>query len=95
MPGFKKVEGAFAVILKQGVYKQVDVYLWQGYYFVEAFGGFISLNQGGHTSHPKTTLRQLCLLDDAPLASDTLGRLCTDGTATARDIRKLLETGKR
>ena len=75
MAFFQKVEGDAAIIVENGVYKQVDLYTRDGMFYVQSGGGFIRLFADGSTTKAK------CRLDfmssDHGLFKDSLGRLCT------------------
>jgi len=59
-PFFQKVEGEAAIIVCNGVYRQVDLYERDGYLFAESSrNGFIRLSESGSTSKAKTTLNHL------------------------------------
>lgn len=86
---FHKVEGLQAILVRGGVYKQVDLYrrLIEGEHrlFAKHGGGFISLgamvgNVGG-TSHYGTSWLEIEADDGAVLCKGKLGRPCFDPTA--------------
>lgn len=70
---FQKVEGEAAILVENGVYKQVDVYIRNGMLFAKAGGGFIRLMADGSTTKAKCRLDTLSW-DDC-LYRDALGRL--------------------
>lgn len=71
---FKHIEGEAAIIVENGVYKQVDLYVRDDYLYVKGSGGFIRLMADGSTTKPKTRLDMISF--DGPLYRDHLGRLC-------------------
>lgn len=73
---FKKVEGSAAIIVSNGVYKQVDVFERDGFLFCASSGGFIRLMHDGSTSKAKTTLNFMAW--DGPLYRSRTGTLCTE-----------------
>lgn len=75
MAFFQKVEGDAAVIVENGVYKQVDLYTRDGMLYVQSGGGFIRLFADGSTTKAKTRLDFMSF--DHGLFKDSLGRLCT------------------
>lgn len=81
---FKEVEGDAAVVIENGVFKQVPVYTRDGYLFAKVGGGFVRLMADGATSKPKTRLDFLSC--DMPLLRDSLGRLCTEGVDGAKAL---------
>ena len=56
MAFFQKVEGDAAIIVENGVYKQVDLYTRDGMLYVQSGGGFIRLFADGSTTKAKTRL---------------------------------------
>lgn len=82
MAFFKKVEGEAAVVVANGVYKQVDLYTRDGYVYAAAAGGFVRLMADGSTTHPKMRLEYMTWRDG--LGRDPLGRLCSVDTPGAR-----------
>lgn len=71
---FKALEGDSAVVVENGVYKQVPIYTRDGYLYGNMGGGFVRLNLDGSTSKPKCRLDYLDTT--APLGVDKMGRLC-------------------
>lgn len=76
MAFFQKVEGDAAIIVENGVYKQVDLYTRDGHYYVATGGGFLRLFADGSTTKAKCRLDFLSLSGEL-LYKDSLGRLCT------------------
>jgi len=81
---FQKVEGSAAILSIGGVYKQVDLYTWDGALFANTSGGFVRLLEDGSTSKPKMQLKHLML--DAELFRDPLGKLYLAGGAGRAQI---------
>lgn len=71
---FQHLEGEAAILIENGVYKQVDVYARDGYLYGKVNGGFVRLNADGSTTKAKCRLNHLDF--SGPLAMDNLGRLC-------------------
>lgn len=84
---FHKVEGLQAVLLRGGVYRQVDLYRKyiaeddEHRLFAKHGGGFISLGGHGGTSHYGTTWLEIEADDGAVLRKGKLGRPCFDPKA--------------
>ncbi len=86
---FHKVEGLQAILVRGGVYKQVDLYrkLIDGEHrlFAKHGGGFIGLSamvgSVGGTSHYGTSWLEIEADDGAVLMTGRLGRPCFDPTA--------------
>ena len=76
--GFQRLEGETAILQTKGVYRQVDLYSWEGKLFAQVPGGFIRLKMDGSTS--KDGVRLELLQYDGPLFRDSFGRLCTTKT---------------
>lgn len=76
---FVECNGDVAVIHSKGVYKQVPLYMRNGYFYAKANGGFIKLNSDGSTSHPGVRLETMTVENIPALATDALGRLCDYG----------------
>ena len=71
--GFQALEGETAIIVQGGVYKQCDLYTWDGKLFAKTAGGYVRLKADGSTS--KDHLRLEHLEYDGPLFRDRFGRL--------------------
>lgn len=71
---FKPLEGDLCVIRIKGVYRQCDLYTFNGGLFAKDGGGFIRLKADGSTSKPDAALEHIEI--DGPLFKDSLGRLC-------------------
>jgi hypothetical protein len=72
---FQEVTGNVAIIVKNGVFRQVPVYMRNGYYYAKFGAGFIRLNSDGSTTEATARLETLTA-DNLQLATDALGRLC-------------------
>lgn len=83
---FRKIEGDTAIVSSGGVYRQCDLYDWDGKLFAKAGGGFVRLKSNGSTS--KDGLNIVHVMTDNPLLVDRFGRLCV----TPGDGRKVLES---
>lgn len=79
---FKKLDGDTAIIKNNGVYKECDLYEWDGKLFVAAAGGFLRLNRNGSTSRPNTFIDLIKI--ETPLFVDKFDRLCTAPAADRR-----------
>lgn len=80
---FKALEGENAIIQRNGVYRQCDLYVRNGQLFAKVSNGYVRLYANGSTSQDRTRLDTLAY--DGPLYSDRLGRLTTvagEGTKT-------------
>lgn len=75
---FIQSEGDVAIVVSNGVYKQVPVYLKDGLLYAGISGGFVRLKEDGSTSQPKMRLDHLDF--DGDLHRDELGRLCVPST---------------
>jgi len=89
MSFFKKVEGEAAVVVENGVYKQVDLYTRDGYVYAAVSGGFVRLMADGATTKAKMRLEHLSW--HGALARDALGRLCSPDTVGAMSLEKKTE----
>lgn len=72
---FKQIEGDAAILVENGVYKQVDLYSRNGYLFAKLGSGFVRLMADGSTSKHKLRLDTISY--EGNLGSDGLGRLCS------------------
>ena len=77
MSFFKQIEGDAAILVENGVYKQVDLYSRDGYIFAKLGSGFVRLMADGSTT--KHRLRIDYMSFEGELGSDGLGRLVTAG----------------
>ena len=77
MSFFKQIEGDAAILVENGVYKQVDLYSRDGYLFAKIGSGFVRLMADGSTS--KHRLRLDFMSFEGELGSDGLGRLVVAG----------------
>lgn len=73
---FKKIETDNAIIVKGGVYKQADVYEFQGGLYLKANGGFVRVNANGGTSVSGLSLHTI--MREGSIYADPWGRLCVD-----------------
>lgn len=71
---FKELVSGKAVLVENGVYRQVPVVMRDGYLYAKYNRGYIRLMQNGGTS--KNTCRLDGIECDVPLGMDALGRLC-------------------
>ena len=74
---FKLLDGETAILQQSGVFKQADLYEWDGKLFAKHGSGFIRLKENGSTSKDGINIEMLML--DAPLSKDRFGRLCVNG----------------
>lgn len=74
MSFFKEIEGEAAILVENGVYKQVPVYSRDGYIYAKVSGGFVRLMADGATT--KAKMRLDFMTSEMPLCRDALGRLC-------------------
>ena len=74
MSFFQRCEGSACVLVSNGVYKQVDVYVRDGFLYAATAGGFVRLRADGSTSKAKMRLEFIDFDED--LCEDRLGRLC-------------------
>ncbi len=72
---FKKLEGETAIVATRGVFKQCDLYEWNGKLFAQHSGGYVRLKENGSTSKDGVQLIELQF--DGELLKDRHGRLCT------------------
>jgi len=73
MSFFKQIEGDAAILVENGVYKQVDLYSRDGYLFAKVGAGFVRLMADGSTSKHKLRLDFMSF--EHRLGTDGLGRL--------------------
>lgn len=73
MAFFKQVEGEAAILVSNGIYKQVDVYIRDGALYAKDGGGFVRLYADGATTKSRTRLDTLSW--EGTLYRDRLGRL--------------------
>ena len=72
---FQQLEGEAAIIVQNGVYKQVDLFTRNGYIYARTSGGFVRLNADASTTKPGVRLDTLDYSGE--LRRDGMGRLCT------------------
>lgn len=75
MSFFKEVEGEAAIIVQNGVFKQVPLYTRDGYLFAKVGSGFVRIYADGSTTVSKMRLDFMSW--SGPLFRDKLGKLCT------------------
>lgn len=75
MSFFVHVEGEAAILVENGVYRQVDLYTRDGFLYAKTSGGFVRLMADGSTTKAKMRLEHLSWTGE--LRRDVLGRLCT------------------
>lgn len=71
---FQQAEGAAAILVENGVYKQVAVFTRNGFLYAAVGGGFVRINADGSTTKAKMRLDTLSY--DDPIGIDPMGRLC-------------------
>lgn len=84
MSFFKQVEGEAAVIVENGVYKQVDLYTRDGFLYAKASGGFIRLMADGATS--KAKCRMVFMSWSGQLYTDGMGKLAAERPTSGRPL---------
>lgn len=84
MSFFQEIEGEAAVLVENGVYKQVPLYSRDGYIYAKIGGGFVRLMADGATTKSKMRLDFMSF--DQPLFRDALGRLCTETVSGAKQL---------
>lgn len=74
---FKPLEGCVAVFVSKGVYKQAELYSYNGYLFIKDGTGFIRVNGDGSTTKSSVVVN---FLDTAghKIGLDNLGRVVTE-----------------
>lgn len=75
MSGFKPLEGDTVILLSGGVYKQCDLFTWDGKLFAKFGGGFVRLREDATTTKPNVTFEHMEY--NGPMYRDRFGRLCT------------------
>lgn len=73
---FQELEGDVAILVSNGVYKQVPLYKRDGYLFAKSGGGFVRLHADGATSQASVRIDTLSI--EGALYKDPLGRLAID-----------------
>ncbi len=73
-----------AVIVENGVYRQVPLYSRNGQIFAKVGSGFIRLSGDGSTSKPRCRIE--ALICDVELRQDRLGRLCDASVSGAKAL---------
>ncbi len=79
MSFFKEVEGEAAVLIENGVYRQVPIFVRDGFLYAKSSGGFVKLMADGSTTKAKMRLDFMSW--NGPLYRDALGRLCGEKIA--------------
>ena len=79
---FQCVEGDVAIVSENGVYKQCDLFMRNGYLFAKVSGGFVRLMADGSTS--KSRMRLETIVTEKSLGTDGMGRLMDGGADKAR-----------
>lgn len=74
MSFFQEVEGDAAILVDNGVYRQVPLYKRDGYLYAKHAGGFVRLMADGSTSRPKLRLEFMSI--SGSLFRDNMGRMC-------------------
>lgn len=88
MSFFQEIEGDAAVLVENGVYKQVPLFSRDGYIYARIGGGYVRLMADGSTTKAKMRLDFMTF--NGTICRDPLGRLCT----TAVKGAVLLESAK-
>lgn len=70
---FQQAEGACAVLVQRGTYKQVNLFTRNGYIYAAANGGYVRLNADGSTTSDRLRLETISY--DDPMGVDAMGRL--------------------
>lgn len=84
MSFFKEIEGEAAILVENGIYKQVPVYTRDGYLYAKISGGFVRIMADGSTT--KAKLRLDFMSWEGRLHRDSLGRLCTGEVPGAKAL---------
>ena len=84
MSFFKEIEGEAAVLVENGVYKQVSLYTRDGFIYAKIGGGFVRLMADGATTKARTRLDFMSW--GGPLCRDSLGRLCGPDVTGAKPL---------
>lgn len=84
MSFFKEVEGEAAILIENGVYKQVPLYTRDGYLYAKIGSGFVRIMADGATT--KSKMRLDFMSWTGPLFRDSLGRLCTEAVSGAKAL---------
>lgn len=84
MTYFKEIEGDAAIIASRGVYRQAQLYTFDGHLYARSGSGFIRLAVDGSTS--KADTRIVRLITDIVLYRDQLGRLSVTAAPGAKPI---------
>lgn len=81
---FKEITGETVVLSHGGVFRQADLYEWDGKLFAKHGTGYVRLKENGSTSKDGVNIEMLYF--DGELRKDKFGRLrVTGGTPIAQD----------
>jgi hypothetical protein len=89
---FIRVVNDTAVLVCRGVYKQVPLYMRDGYFYAKYGAGYIRLHVDGSTTSPRVYLDGMTVNSIPCLAADDVGRLCDFGMVPGS---KLIADDKR
>lgn len=84
MSFFREIEGEAAILIENGVYKQVPIYVRDEHLYAKTGGGFVRLMAGGSTTKAKCQLNFLSW--NGTLCRDAVGRLCTPKAPGAKSL---------
>ena len=84
MSFFKEVEGEAAVLVENGVFKQVPIYTRDGFLYAKIGGGFVRIMADGSTT--KSKMRLDFMSWNGRLYRDKLGRMCTADVPEAKEL---------
>lgn len=84
MSFFQEIEGEAAVLVENGVYRQVPLYTRDGFLYAKTGAGFVRLMADGATTKAKMRLDYMSF--EKPLFRDALGRLCTADVKGAKAL---------
>lgn len=84
MSFFQHVEGEAAILVENGVYRQTELYVRDGFLYAKTAGGFVRLKADGSTSKAKLRLEHMSW--NGPLYKDTFGNLCRPEVARAKPL---------
>lgn len=76
---FTALPGDVAITLTNGVYRQVDLYTYEGRVFAKHGNGFIALRADGSTTLPRTRVMKHTIPEDRLLPNSRLGYLTLKG----------------
>ena len=84
MSFFVHAEGEAAILVENGVYRQVELFTRDGYLFAKLGSGFVRLMADGSTSKAKVRLDFMTW--DGALARDAFGKLCAPTVRGSKDL---------